>query len=154
MAPDSTGSSSNPAGQSGANDSALVPEATEPQTFAGQLKSIAGLLALIAGLVAIIVILLVAELAGVSAQEFTTLATAAIGVVGSGVGAYFGVKVGTDGTAKAVQGQREEAAHAQIFAAHLPSSLAQTALHNAFPQAIAAPTASPAPTPSPDPLQP
>jgi len=132
------------------SSSVLVPEPAEPQTVAGQLKSIAGLLALIAGLVTIVVILVVAELAGVSSTQFTTLATAAIGVVGSGVGAYFGVKVGSDGTAKAVQGQREEAAHAQVFAAHLPSNLAQAALHNAFPQAIDAASSMSTPDADPD----
>jgi hypothetical protein len=86
-------------------------------------------------LVTIVVILVVAEIAGVTTTQFTTLATAAIGVVGSGVGAYFGVKVGSDGTARAVQGQREEAAHAQVFAAHLNPDLAETALQRAFPHA-------------------
>jgi len=115
---------------------------------AGQLKSVAGLLALVAGMITIVVVLVVAEIAGVSSQQFTTLATSAIGVVGAGVGAYFGVKVGSDGTARAVQGQREEAAHAQVFAAHLDPSHAAAALHNAFPHAIPAPPAEPNYTPS------
>jgi hypothetical protein len=125
--------------------SPLVPEPPEPTTLAGQLKSISGLLALVAGLITILLILVVGELAGVTTTQFTTLATAAIGVVGAGVGAYFGVKVGSDGTAKAVQGQREEAAHAQVFAAHLDPDLAETALQRAFPPAApGAPSTFPA----------
>jgi threonine/homoserine/homoserine lactone efflux protein len=104
--------------------------------LAAKTRSIGGLLALVAGLITLVLILVIAAAAGVSDNQFTQLATAAIGVVGSGVGAYYGIKVGSDQTAGAVQAQREESARAQVFAAHVtPGQEAQAALEKAFPPA-------------------
>jgi hypothetical protein len=49
----------------------------------------------------------------VGPQPVASIATAAFGVIGSVVGAYFGVKVGAEGTAKALDAHRAEAARAQ-----------------------------------------
>ena len=62
------------------------------------------------------------------ADKVTTIASAAFTVVGTLVGAYFGIKVGTDQTKTAMQqterahvATRQEAAKAQAFAAHVAS---------------------------------
>jgi hypothetical protein len=137
-----------------ATDSAPAP--SSPPGKADQLKIIGGLLALIAGLLGLLIVLALARWQSVTTDQFTQLATTVIGIIGSIVGAYFGVKIGTDGTNKALEAQRQESARAQIFAAHLPPDLATTALELAFPSstpANATPGAqenvSPAPPPSP-----
>ena len=61
----------------------------------------------------------------------SSIATAAFGVIGSIVGAYFGVKIGTDGTQKAIAAQQVEATKAQAFAAHLPEEKADQILASA-----------------------
>jgi hypothetical protein len=55
----------------------------------------------------------------VGTQTAATIAASTAGVIGSMVGAFFGVKVGTDQTRSAVEGERRQAAKAQVFAAHL-----------------------------------
>ena len=88
-----------------------------------QLKIIGGLLALTAGLVALIVVVIVALIV----KPDTTggaIATSAIGVIGSVVGAYFGVKIGSDGTQAAISAQQDEATKAQVYALHTPSEKA------------------------------
>lgn len=129
-----------PAGPANANPSGAVE----------QLKVIGGLLALVAGLLTLVVVLLIANGSGVTTDQFTQLATTVIGVVGSIVGAYFGVKIGTDGTDKALEAQRQAQARSEIFAAHLPPTLAGQALGLAFPgAAIPAPVPDPAAGPDP-----
>jgi len=56
-----------------------------------------------------------------------TIASAAGGVIASIVGAFFG-KVGTDQTKNAVEGERQQAAKAAVFAAHLPEGKAEQVL--------------------------
>lgn len=124
---------------------------TAPAGKVEQLKVIGGLLALVAGLITLLVVLAFANRKGVSSNQFRQLATTVIGVVGSIVGAYFGLKIGTDGTDKALEAQRQEAARAQIFAAHLPPKEALEALQLAFPGAGQAP---PQPNPPPPAGQP
>lgn len=119
-------------------DPAAPAAKASPSGMIEQLKVIGGLLALVAGLLTLVGVLLIADKAGVTMDQFTQLATTVIGVVGSVVGAYFGVKIGTDGTDKALEAQRQEAARAQIFAAHLPPALAGQALQLAFPGAAGA----------------
>ncbi|HEY1286197.1 MAG TPA: hypothetical protein VGF04_08920 [Solirubrobacterales bacterium] len=80
-------------------------------------KEIGGLLAVVAGLLAIAGIAAGAFIAG--SQTAATVAGSATAVVGSIVGAYLGVKIGTDQTRNAIQGQREEAAKGQVYAAHM-----------------------------------
>ena len=66
-----------------------------------------------------------------NSQSIVPIATSAFGVVGSIIGAYFGVKVGSDGTQKAIAGMQGEAAKAQAFAAHLDPSKADAAIETA-----------------------
>jgi hypothetical protein len=92
-----------------------------------RLKIIGGLVALSAGLITLVVIVIVALLV----KPDTTggsIATSAIGVIGSIVGAYFGVKIGSDGTRSAVDAQKQEAIKAQVFALNTPPGAADTAL--------------------------
>lgn len=110
------------------------------------IKVIGGLAAVSLGLA---VVLLIATLAIIfvrgDAGEVATVASAAFSVVGTMVGAYFGVKIGTDQTLAAMSqtGQamqqtqgaidlmRQEAAKAQAFAAHLSADSAREALEAA-----------------------
>lgn len=109
-------------------------ESGEEKSRTEQIQVIGGLVALGAGLLALSAVLVLAIVSNVDGDQFTQLATTVVGVIGSIVGAYFGVKIGTDGTQKALEGQRQEAARSQIFAAHLPPDLAEQALNLAFPQ--------------------
>lgn len=98
-----------------------------PTSGIDRLKLIGGLVALTAGLLALIVVVVVSLIV----KPDTTggsIATSAIGVIGSIVGAYFGVKIGTDGTQKAIQAQQQEATKAQVFALHVAPGDAATAL--------------------------
>ena len=94
-----------------------------------QLKVIGGLIALGSGLAALVVVVVVAF---ITKPDTTagSVATSAIGVIGSIVGAYFGVKIGSDGAAKAVEGQREEATKAQVFALHTAPESADKAMQD------------------------
>jgi len=94
-----------------------------------QLKIIGGLVALGSGLVALVAVVIAAFIAKPDTTA-GSIATSAIGVIGSIVGAYFGVKIGSDGTAKAVEGQKEEATKAQVFALHTPPEQAEAAMRD------------------------
>jgi hypothetical protein len=123
----------------------------EEKSRTEQIRVIGGLVALGSGLVALSLVLILAIVSNVDGDQFTQLATTVVGVIGSVVGAYFGVKIGTDGTQKALEGQRQEAARSQIFAAHLPPDLAEKALDLAFPQGEpSAPSAQSSPESSPE----
>jgi hypothetical protein len=128
----------------GPSDATTAPGAATPPADGGaenatsastggkidRLRVIGGLVALFLGLLAIIVVVIVALIV----KPDTTgggVATSAIGVVGSMVGAYFGVKIGSDGTQQAVKAQQEEATKAQVFALHTPPEAAQQALDHA-----------------------
>jgi hypothetical protein len=80
-------------------------------------KEIGGLVAVVAGLLAIAGIATGALIAG--GQTAATVAGSTTAVVGSLVGAFLGVKIGTDQTKNAIQAQREEAAKGQVYAAHM-----------------------------------
>jgi hypothetical protein len=113
-------------GNAGKTDS---PERTATGKI-DRLKIIGGLVALGAGLLALIAVVIVALIV----KPDTTggsIATAAIGVIGSIVGAYFGVKIGTDGTQKAIEAQQQEATKAQVFALHTPPQDASSAIAHA-----------------------
>jgi membrane protein DedA with SNARE-associated domain len=90
---------------------------------------VGGLIALSVGVV--VVGLLAAGALIADPADAATIATAAFAVIGSIVGAYFGVKIGTDGTQKAVQAHQDEATKAQVFAAHLAPEKADVALEQA-----------------------
>jgi hypothetical protein len=94
----------------------MPPAATvEPKSFAENVKIIGGLLALGLGLFILLAIVVTAIIA-LPASQAGAAATAGITALGSMVGAYFGVKVGSDGTKEAIEGQKEEATKAQAFA--------------------------------------
>ena len=80
-------------------------------------KEIGGLVVVVAGLLAIAGIAAGALIA--DSQTAATIAGSTTAVVGSIVGAYLGVKIGTDQTKNAIQAQREEAAKGQVYAAHM-----------------------------------
>jgi hypothetical protein len=96
---------------------------------AADVRSVGGLVALSVGVVAVGLLAGGALIADPS--DAATIATAAFGVIGSIVGAYFGVKIGTDGTQRAVQAHQDEATKAQVFAAHLAPEKADMALEQA-----------------------
>jgi hypothetical protein len=94
-----------------------------------QLQVIGGLVALCAGVLAVALVAGGAPLAAPGSAS--SIASAAFGVIGSIVGAYFGVKIGSDGTQKAIQARQAEATKAQVFAAHMPEAKAEQALTSA-----------------------
>jgi hypothetical protein len=93
------------------------PKAAE-STWSEKVKTIGGLVAVVAGVLAVLTIAIVAMLKDTSTAA--TIASATAGVIATIVGAYFGVKVGTDQSKTANEGQKAEAAKAQVYAAHLP----------------------------------
>jgi hypothetical protein len=107
-----------------------------PQTATEGVKLIGGLVVVCTGLVVVLAISAVAMLLlSESANEVVAVATASFSVIGTLVGAYFGLKIGSDGTQAAVAGLRHEAAKAQAFAAHVPTELSNAAIADA--QALA-----------------
>ncbi len=99
--------------------------------MAEALKTVAGLAAVMVGLAAVCVVAVVAMSLVSDSQNVVAIATGSFGVIGTMVGAYFGVKLGSDSTQRAVQGMQEEAAKAQAFAAYLPSDDAEKAIARA-----------------------
>jgi len=104
----------NPVDPSGTEDK---PKAAE-DTWSEKIKTIGGLVAVVAGVIAVLVIAIVAM--AVDSSTSATIASATAGVIATIVGAYFGVKVGSDQSKTANEGQKAEAAKAQVYAAHLP----------------------------------
>ncbi|HEY3434345.1 MAG TPA: hypothetical protein VGK41_01705 [Solirubrobacterales bacterium] len=87
------------------------------ESFSDRLKTIAGLVAVTIGVIAVASIALYAICK--SNEDAATIASASGGVIASIVGAYFGVKIGADQSKNAQNGLKEEAAKAQVYAAHL-----------------------------------
>jgi hypothetical protein len=103
-----------------------------PTTTSEGIKLVGGLVAVVSGLVALLIIAVVAMiLVKGTTESVVAIATGSFGVIGTVIGAYFGVKVGSDGTQAAVSGMRQEAAKAQVFAAHLPEGKAAEVLASA-----------------------
>ena len=94
-----------------------------------EVKLVGGLIALIVGV--IVIGLLAGGALIADPGNAAPIATAASGVIGSIVGAYLGIKIGSDGTQKALRAQQDEAARAQVFAAHLNPDKAELALEQA-----------------------
>ena len=94
---------------------------------AESLRTIAGLLAVAIGLTALALIALVGMgFVKTDNPSVVSISTSAFGVIGTVVGAYFGVKVGTDtttkaleGTQSAIEGMKNESAKATAFASHM-----------------------------------
>ncbi len=97
--------------------------ASSNDSWSDRVKAIGGLVAVGAGVLAVGVIAIVALIEGTEISA--TIASAASGVIATIVGAYFGVKVGTDQGKTAMENQKVEAAKAQVFAAHLPPDQAK-----------------------------
>ena len=102
-----------------------------PQTATEGIKLIGGLVVVCVGLVVLAVIAVVAMGLVSDSSEVVAVATAAFSVIGTLVGSYFGLKIGSDGTAAAVAGLKDEAAKAQAFAAHVPTDVADKAIEAA-----------------------
>ena len=94
------------------------------------LSSIAGLLAVIAGLLSLMAVSVAAivSLPSGDGQNVVAVTTGSFGVIGTVVGAYFGVKLGADGRQAAQHAQRTEAAKVQALAARLDPDEANKAL--------------------------
>jgi len=76
-----------------------------PETRSEGVKLIGGLVVVCGGLVVLMVIAVVAIwVVRDNESEVVALATAAFSVIGTVVGAYFGLKIGSDGTQAAVAG--------------------------------------------------
>jgi hypothetical protein len=95
----------------------VVAAAGDEDDAIQRIRTIGGLAAVAIGVLAVTGIGVGALIVGT--QTAATIAASTAGVVGSVVGAFFGVKVGTDQTRNAVEGERRQAAKAQVFAAHL-----------------------------------
>jgi hypothetical protein len=125
MAP---GEASTP-GASAPSSSARDTTSTQRSGLSGALQTIAGLLAVTVGLAALTIIALVGMgFVKTDNPSVASIATGSFGVIGTVVGAYFGVKVGTDGTQKAIDGLKDESAKAQAFATHMESGQADRAV--------------------------
>jgi hypothetical protein len=100
---------------------------------ADQAASIAGLLAVVAGLVVLAAVSMTAIVALPSGngQNVVAIATGSFGVIGTVVGAYFGVKLGADGRREAHRALGAETAKVQALSAHLPPGEASAALEDA-----------------------
>jgi hypothetical protein len=101
----------------------------KPQSKAESIKLIGGLVAVGIGTLVVGGVAIVALLKG--GQTAATIASSAGGVIATMVGAYFGIKVGSDQTKAAIDGQKAEAAKAQAFAAHVPSEKADDVIAQA-----------------------
>lgn len=94
-----------------------------------RLRTIAGLVAVALGVAAVAVIAVAAI--SKNSEIASTIASATGGFIATIVGAYFGVKVGSDQTKNALEGHKEEAAKAQVYAAHLHPGDAKTVIAEA-----------------------
>ncbi|HEX6667097.1 MAG TPA: hypothetical protein VF081_10940 [Solirubrobacterales bacterium] len=122
-----------PAAASGAAAAAKQPAKVEEpaetkETWNDRVKTVAGLVAVLAGVVAVGVIAIVAMLTDKEGTNVSTIATSAAGVIATIVGAYFGVKLGSDQTKDASKSQKGTAAKAEVYAAHLPADKAQAVI--------------------------
>jgi hypothetical protein len=102
------------------------PADASGETWSEKVKTIGGLVAVGLGVLVVGVIAIIALIKDTSTAS--TIASSASGVVATIVGAYFGVKVGTDQGKTAMENQKAEAAKAQVFAAHLPADQAKDVL--------------------------
>ena len=103
-----------------------------PQPRAEGARLIGGMIVTCAGLVVVAAVAVIAMvLVKKTTSDVVAIATSAFSVVGTVVGAYFGVKIGSDGTQAAVAGMKDEATKAQAFAAHVSPEDADKAIAHA-----------------------
>jgi hypothetical protein len=91
-----------------------------------KIRTIGGLVAVLVGALIVGAIAIVAIC--VDSEDAATIASAAGGVIATIVGAFFGLKIGSDQTKTVSENQKVEAAKAQVFAAHLPPDEAKDIL--------------------------
>lgn len=92
------------------------------------LKPIGGLMAVWGGLFVLLVLGILAMLLTRSdSSKVAAIAASSFGVIGTLIGAYFGVKVGTDGTATAVKGLQDQASKAAVYASYVDPGKASEA---------------------------
>lgn len=89
----------------------------EKLSVSDQVKTIGGLAAVGIGVLAVAIIALVAIFK--DSSNAGTISSAAGGVIATMVGAFFGLKVGTDQSKNAADNQKAEAAKAQVYALNL-----------------------------------
>jgi Na+/H+-dicarboxylate symporter len=97
-------------------------ERDRPKDAAEKIREVGGLAAVVVGVVSVAAVAIGALV--VDSQIAGTIAASAAAAIGSMVGAYFGVKVGTDQSKNTAQKQQEESSKAQVFAAHVPEEKA------------------------------
>jgi hypothetical protein len=112
-------------------------------TLSEGIKTIGGLLAVIAGVIVVAVI--AAAAISKNSQTAATIAGSTTGAVATMVGAYFGVKIGTDQTKQALDAAdrhaktaTKEAAKAQVYALEVPVDRADAVRNAAADAADAA----------------
>lgn len=110
-----------------------VADAEPRERLASGAASIAGLLAVVAGLIVLAAVSMTAIIAlpQGNGQNVVAIATGSFGVIGTVVGAYFGVKLGADGRREAHEALGAETAKVQALSAHLPPGEASAALQDA-----------------------
>jgi hypothetical protein len=111
------------------NDPGAADESEKASHLTERLKTIAGLVAVIVGVVAVTAIALLAI--ALTNGDPASIASSAGGVIATIVGAYFGVKSGTDRANAAGENQKAEAAKAQVYALHLPAEKAPEVIRQA-----------------------
>lgn len=97
--------------------------------FPERIKVIGGLVAVGIGVIAVATVAIVA--CALDSEDAATIASAAGGVIATIVGAYFGVKAGTDRAKAAGDDTKAEAAKAQVYALYLPPDEADEVLKEA-----------------------
>jgi uncharacterized protein YacL len=105
------------------------PTTGTEESWSDKVKTIGGLVAVAVGVCVVGVIAVIALIK--DSDTSATIASSAAGVIATIVGAYFGVKVGSDQSRTAIEAQKEEAAKAQVYAAHLPPEKAGEVLRQA-----------------------
>jgi|GEM_PF-2047016 len=119
-----------PAAASGAataaKPAAKADEPAEKETWNDRVKTVAGLVAVVIGILVVGAIAIVAMFK--DGANASTIATSAAGVIATIVGAYFGVKLGSDQTKDVTKTQKATAAKAEVYAAHLPPEEAKAVL--------------------------
>lgn len=98
-------------------------------SWSNDVKAIGGLVAVAVGVLVVGAVAVIALIK--DSDTAATIASSAAGVIATIVGAYFGVKVGSDQSKTAIEAQKEEAAKAQIYAAHLPPEKAEEVIQQA-----------------------
>jgi hypothetical protein len=95
------------------------------QSNADAIKTVGGLVALAVGIGAIIVIALAAlfliSYTNAKTDIIASIASSAFGVISAVVGAFFGIKIGTDQTKTLVEANQASQAKAETYALNVPS---------------------------------